>query len=71
MAITMINEAIQAGARQSRACAVLGLSCRTLRRWRSAPTLRDQRKGPPRKPCPHALTPQEKEAIVAAFNSRD
>ncbi|MEJ1731222.1 helix-turn-helix domain-containing protein, partial [Escherichia coli] len=33
--------------------------------------LRDQRKGAPRKPCPHALTLQEKEAIVAACNSRD
>ena len=71
MAITLIVEAVRAGARQSRACVTIGVSCRTLRRWRSAPTLQDQRKGAPRKPCPHALTPQEKAAIVAACNSHE
>src|SRR5690554_7276988 len=71
MAITLIDEAVRAGARQSRACVTIGVSCRTLRRWRSAPTLQDQRKGAPRKPCPHALTPQEKAAIVAACNSHE
>ena len=71
MAITLIVEAVRAGARQSRACVTIGVSCRTLRRWRSAPTLQDQRKGAPRKPCPHALTPQEKAAIVPACNSHE
>ncbi|MCB5365038.1 hypothetical protein H0484_15040 [Pusillimonas sp. CC-YST705] len=49
--MSLIDEAIRAGARQSRACAMLGLSCRTLRRWRSAQTLVDQRKGA--SPFPH------------------
>lgn len=71
MAITLIDEAVSAGARQSRACAVLGLSCRTLRRWRSAPTLVDQRKGATRKAGAHALGRQEKEAILAACNSAE
>ena len=34
MAIELIDEACAAGARQSRACAVLELDVRTLRRWR-------------------------------------
>src|SRR5690606_20189860 len=43
MAMVLINEAVQAGARQSKACAVLGLTCRTLRRWRAAESLIDRR----------------------------
>ena len=35
MAITAIDEAMQAGSRQHKACALLGMSSRTLRRWRS------------------------------------
>ena len=50
MAITLIAEAVHAGARQSKACAVLGLTCRTLRRWRAADSLIDRRKGASRKP---------------------
>ena len=34
MAIQLIDEAVQAGARYAPASEVLGLSCRTLRRWR-------------------------------------
>jgi len=69
MAITLIAEAVHAGARQSKACAVLGLTCRTLRRWRAADSLIDRRKGASRKPCRHALTAGEKEDILAACNS--
>lgn len=69
MAITLIDEAVNAGARQSKACAVLGLTCRTLRRWRAADSLLDRRKGAPRKPCRHALTADDKKDILAACNS--
>src|SRR5690606_5612678 len=69
MAITLIDEATAAGARQSKACAVLGLTCRTLRRWRAADSLVDRRKGAPRKPCRHALTADDKKDILAACNS--
>ena len=67
MAIELIDEACAAGARQHMACAVLGITCRTLRRWRCADSLHDKRKGAPRT-CPHALTEMEKEAIVATCN---
>ncbi len=68
MAITLIEEAVIAGARQSRACAVLGLACRTLRRWRSADTLVDKRKGAERRSCPQALSEQQKQELLAACN---
>jgi hypothetical protein len=44
MAIQLITEAMDAGARSHKACGVLGIRCRTLRRW-SEPThqLSDQR----------------------------
>jgi len=71
MAMTLITEAVYAGARQSKACGVLGLSCRTLRRWRATDNLDDLRKGAVRKPCPHALTANEKEEILAVCNSAE
>jgi transposase InsO family protein len=67
MAIVLIDEATAAGARQHKACEVLGITARTLRRWRGADSLHDQRKGAPRT-CPHALTDKEKETIVATCN---
>jgi putative transposase len=68
MAITLIAEAVQAGARRHKACAVLGLSDRTLRRWQRCKTLVDQRKGAVRKASAHALTAQEKEQILTVCN---
>lgn len=68
MAITLIDEAVAAGARQHRACAVLGISCRTLRRWRHAESLADGRKGAKRR-CSHALSDEEKAKIVEVCNS--
>ena len=67
MAIRLIDEAVVAGARQHKACEVLSITCRTLRRWRCADSLQDKRKGAPRT-CPHALTDAEKETIVATCN---
>lgn len=67
MAIELIDEAVAAGARCHKACAVLGITCRTLRRWRHAESLQDKRKGAPRT-CPHALSDEEKETIVATCN---
>ena len=71
MAITLIDEAVECGARQSKACEVLGLTCRTLRRWRSAESLEDGRKGAQRQPCQYALTANEKQDILAVCNSSE
>ena len=35
VAVELIGEGVAAGARQSRACGLLGISCRTLRRWQA------------------------------------
>jgi transposase InsO family protein len=70
MAIQLIDEAVAAGARVHMACGVLGISSRTLRRWRKAGSLVDGRKGAARE-CPHALTVAEKEQIVELCNHEE
>lgn len=67
MAMTLIDEAAAAGAHQHKACAVLGISSRTLRRWRGAASLADRRKGTKRA-CSHALSEAEKERILEVCN---
>ncbi len=66
MAITAIDEAMQAGSRQHKACALLGMSSRTLRRWRSRQT--DARKGAA-KQCPQALSEDERQRIIDVCNT--
>lgn len=41
--IQYIKQAVNSGARQSRACSILGISTRTLQRWRKAKDLNDKR----------------------------
>lgn len=67
MAIELIDEAVAAGARRHKACGVLGISCRTLRRWRGAASLADGRKGAKRC-CAHALSEAEKRSILEVCN---
>ena len=68
MAIQLIDEAVQAGARYAQACEVLGLSCRTLRRWhQDTDDLQDKRGRVKRIPS-HALTDWEKRRILEVAN---
>ncbi len=67
--IEWVTEATKAGARQDRACAVLGLSPRTLQRWQAGETLNADRR-PQRQHAPaHALTEEERARILAVANS--
>ncbi|MGZ8222801.1 MAG: IS3 family transposase [Methylobacter sp.] len=67
--IESIAEAMAAGARQDQACAVLGLSPRTLQRWQAGETLTEDRR-PQRQYVPaHALTEAERDAVLAVANS--
>ena len=68
MAISWIDDTVSAGARVSKACAELGISCRTLRRWRQAESLVDGRKQAVRPMSPRQLTPQEREEILDVCN---
>lgn len=67
MTVTLIDDAVASGARRIRACALLGLSARTLERWRGAHAV-DARHGPTTPPA-NALTATERDALLAVVNS--
>ncbi len=46
MIMALIDEAIQSGSRLKEAAAIMGLSSRTIIRWRQQDDGQDQRKGP-------------------------
>jgi IS30 family transposase len=64
---TLIADAVLGGARQQAACALLGVSGRTLERWRAGQT-EDAREGPHRSP-PNQLTDAERRVVLATVNS--
>lgn len=66
---TLITEAVAAGARQAPACQLLGLSVRTLERWRVGPAA-DARPGPRRAP-PNTLTDAERCLVLATVNAAE
>ena len=69
MAIELINEAVNAGARQHKACAVLGISCQTMRRWQATPDDLEDKRGQAQHHRPHALTEDETQAILTVCNT--
>jgi len=66
--LDLISEAQAAGARLAPACCVLGLSARTLERWRAEPGVGDRRYGPHRRPS-NALSPAEEAQVVTVLTS--
>lgn len=64
----LLKEAIEAGARQSSACEVIGLPARTLQRWRKSPEHGDRRPQRVQSP-PNRLTEMERQRIVKIANS--
>jgi putative transposase len=67
MIMGLLDEAVTAGARQSMACEVLGLDCRTVQRWTSLQIGEDRRAGPQRKPA-NALSAAERRRVVEEAN---
>jgi transposase InsO family protein len=67
MICTLIDDAVQTGARRASACQLLGLRVRTVERWRAGHAV-DARHGSPRRP-PNALTDPERRAIVEVLTS--
>jgi len=68
--MTLVAEAIDAGARQDRACAAICLSGRTLQRWQRDRSCGDQR--PLRVQTPkNGLKPLERERLLAVVNSTE
>jgi len=66
--IEMVQQAKANGARRQASCAVLEVSLRTVERWEKARDQGDQRRGPATG-CAHALSAQEKQAIVKVSSS--
>lgn len=62
---------MQAGARQSKACAILGLSERVIQRWRKSPDGGDDlRRGPKSEPA-NKLSEQERDQIIETATSAE
>ena len=66
--ITMVQEAMDSGARQGRACAVISLSERTLQRWQVDQSRGDQRPGRTQIPT-NSLSGLERERLLTVINS--
>ena len=68
MILGLLDEAMVAGARQSRACEILGVDARTVQRWRDQRVGEDRRAGPRTQPK-NALSAQERRTILGVVNS--
>lgn len=69
MTIELVNEAVMAGARRESACEIVGLSARTLERWRGN-HVEDMRRGPKTAPA-NKLTAEERATVLRVVNSPD
>jgi len=69
-AIELIDEAVAAGARKARACSALGLSVRTVQRWRRDGGVSEDRRPSAERPTPaNALSDAERGEVLAICNS--
>jgi len=66
--LASLGQAQRAGARRHAACAVIGISARTIERWTRHPDRDDQRCGPRRRPR-NALTAAEEAHLLAVMTS--
>ncbi len=66
--LSLVDEALAAGARLSAICSVLGISARTVQRWRRSEGGHDGRQGPNRVPA-NKLSEAERDRLVAIANS--
>jgi transposase-like protein len=72
MILSLVEEAVHSGARQSEACKVMELPPRTLQRWRSQGSDggEDRRRGPTSPPR-NKLSSQERSEVLRAVNSEE
>lgn len=66
MTLSLVDEAVAAGASRLKACAIVGLSRRSLKRWRTQPE--DRRRGPTSAPS-NKLTAKERAEVLRVVNS--
>lgn len=65
--LTIIDEALASGVRLSKGCDILGLSARTIQRWRHSP-VDGRRKAAQQRPPANKLTDQERDQILSICN---
>jgi transposase InsO family protein len=68
MIINLIDKAVESGARLKMAADIMGLSARTIIRWRQQGNNQDQRKGPLTTPA-NKLNEQERQQVIDISNS--
>ncbi|KQC04791.1 MAG: integrase [Methanoculleus sp. SDB] len=68
MILSLLEEVVATGARLAKAAAVIGISARTLIRWRQQGGGQDQRQGPSDAPA-NKLSEQERQQVLAVANS--
>jgi transposase InsO family protein len=66
--LSAVADAQRAGARLTSACDAIGISARTVERWRTQPGADDRRAGPRRRPH-NAYTPAEEERVIAVLKN--
>jgi transposase InsO family protein len=68
MILELVKETVQRGAREEKACEVLGLAARTLQRWRNQDVGNDLREGPKAAPK-NKLSASERQEVLEVANS--
>lgn len=68
--LSLIDEAVAAGARAARACQIVGLSLRTVQRWKLTPHRGDQRPERIQQPANRYSEP-ERQRILSVLNSEE
>lgn len=69
-AVSLIDEAVAAGARKKPACEILGITIRTYQRWIKNGDVKTDGRPDAVRPCPsHALSEEEQQFILAVLNS--
>ncbi|NCB26353.1 MAG: helix-turn-helix domain-containing protein [Bacteroidia bacterium] len=69
MILSLVDEAIAAGACQAKACEVIGLTTRTYQRWKQPDSVGQDRRPIAVRPEPkHKLTQEEKKQILETVN---
>lgn len=65
--VSLVSVACLAGAKQEVACEIIGISTKTLQRWKKAPEKKDARLSPEHSPK-HKLSPLERQRIISIAN---
>jgi putative transposase len=69
--VELLAQATTAGARQDQACAVVGLSPRTVQRWQEGEAIRGDQRPLRQYQPPHKLTAAERAEVLAVANSAE